>query len=266
MATTRRASGADGPNSPERSVARGARRGTYGVDAPYVPVLLGLGGVALIVYGAMTVSDSASNWFWVAFGLLYLAMAGSYVYTTLAGKFRAWNDELDRLSLRGDESVLDLGCGRGLLVNMVAARLVSGRAFGVDIWRSHDQSGNAEDTTRENATAEGVSDLVELRTADMRELPFDSGTFDLIVSNAAIHNIKTAEGRATAVREAYRVTKPGGRLAIGDLRHTKDHEHTLLQCGAVGVDRRSLGWRAWFGAPMWATHVVHASKPTSSPS
>lgn len=259
MATTQRK--ASDTKVDGASDARVAHRGTYGVDAPYVPALLGAGGLALVVYGALTLSSSASNAFWIAFGVLYLAMAVSYLYTTLAGKFRAWNDELDRLALRGDEQVLDMGCGRGLLVNMVARRLESGTAYGVDIWSSHDQSGNAEDTTRANAVAEGVSGRVELRTADMRELPFEDGTFDLIVSNAAIHNIKSAEERARAVREAYRVTKPGGRLALGDLRHTKDHARTLSECGAIQVERRSLGWRGWFGAPIWATRVVHATKP-----
>jgi arsenite methyltransferase len=260
MATAQRST-SNTNRSSRTSPAPGDHRGSYGVDAPYVPALLLIGGAALITYGALSLSASASNWFWVALGVLYVVMAVSYLYTTLAGKFRAWNAELDRLALVGDESVLDVGCGRGLLVTMVARRLVTGTAYGVDIWSTHDQSGNAEDTTRENARVEGVSDRVELRTADMRELPFDDGTFDLVVSNAAIHNIKVAGERARAVREAYRVTKPGGRLALGDLRHTKDHARTLGECGAVDVERRSLGWRAWFGAPIWATRVVHATKP-----
>jgi cyclopropane fatty-acyl-phospholipid synthase-like methyltransferase len=68
---------------------------------------------------------------------------------------------LDSLDLRGDEHVLDLGCGRGAVLLMAAQRLTIGRAVGVDLWKTSDQSGNAEAATRRNADAEGVADRVD---------------------------------------------------------------------------------------------------------
>ena len=58
----------------------------------------------------------------------------SFLYTTRRGKFLEWDRILDRLSLRGDEGVLDMGCGRGAVLTAVARRLTTGRVTGVDIW------------------------------------------------------------------------------------------------------------------------------------
>jgi arsenite methyltransferase len=60
-----------------------------------------------------------------------------------------------------------------------------------------------------------VADRVELDTGDMRQLPFADNTFDLIISNMALHNIPSAAGRRAAIDEAVRVLRPGGRLACG---------------------------------------------------
>jgi SAM-dependent methyltransferase len=192
-------------------------------------------------------------------GLYTLASATSYLYTTRRGKFAVWAEELQRL--KGDERLLDLGCGRGAVLLMAAGRLDKGRATGVDLWRTQDQSGNHEATTRANAEAEGVADRVELVTADMRGLPFGDGAFDVVVSSLAIHNIPDDEGRAQAVREAHRVLRPGGLMLIADFRHTPAYEETLRGLGVVDVRRRDAGWRFWYGGPWFATGLVEARKP-----
>jgi ubiquinone/menaquinone biosynthesis C-methylase UbiE len=122
-------------------------------------------------------------------GLFILAILGSYLYSTLRGKFIVWAGLLDTLDLRGDERILDMGCGRGAVLLMAAQRLTTGRAVGVDLWRSVDQSGNSPEATRRNAAAEGVADRVELHTGDMTALPFENDSFDVVVSSLAIHNI-----------------------------------------------------------------------------
>jgi ubiquinone/menaquinone biosynthesis C-methylase UbiE len=138
-------------------------------------------------------------------GLWLLLNAGTYTYTTRAGKFAVWAELLDRLQLKGDERLLDIGCGRGAVLLMAAQRLPRGRAVGVDVWSATDQSGNAEEVTRRNAALEGVAERIELHTADMRQLPFDDGSFDVVVSSLAIHNVPGAGQRAKALREAARV-------------------------------------------------------------
>jgi ubiquinone/menaquinone biosynthesis C-methylase UbiE len=131
----------------------------------------------------------------------------------------------------------------------------------VDLWRSGDQSGNSAEATRRNAAAEGVADRVELHTTDMRSLPFESDSFDLVVSNIAIHNIKGQLGREKAIEEAVRVLRPGGRVMIADLWATGMYRTHLAKLGLADVTRRNLGWRMWWSGPWLPTHLVTAVKP-----
>ncbi len=120
-----------------------------------------------------------------------------------------------------------------------------------------DQSGNAEQVTRRNAALEGVTDRVELHTADMRKLPFDDGSFDVVVSSLAIHNLPGAGERARALCEAARVLKPGGKLMIADVRYTRVYARELAACGLKITERRSLGVRFWYA---FAVRLVAAIK------
>ena len=172
-----------------------------------------------------------------------------------------WADLLDQLGLRGDERILDLGCGRGAVLLLAAQHLTTGRAVGVDLWRSGDQSGNAADATRRNAIAEGVADRVELHTADMTALPLEDDSFDVVVSSLAMHNIRGRAGREKALEEAVRVLRPGGRLMIADIWATRQYRTHLAKIGMNDIARRSLGWRFWWSGPWAPTRLVTATKP-----
>ena len=188
------------------------------------------------------------------------ASAALYIYATKAGKFEVWNRIFDELRLRGDETVLDMGCGRGAVLLAAAKRLPHGRAIGVDIWRP-DQTDNSPSATLANAKLENVADRIELHTADMTALPFDDNSVDVIVSSLAIHNIPTHAGRRSALNEAMRVLRPGGRLAIADLWETRQHADHLRERGWQNVRCRSVGWRMWYGGPWVSTRLVAATKP-----
>ena len=232
------------------------RKGTYGVDAPLVPLLMGVGAVISLALIPVTPLHSL----WPTCAILVLSLA-CYLHTTRRGKFVVWNELLDEARLRGNERILDLGCGRGAVLLLAADHLPQGCAVGVDIWSTTDQSGNAMAVTERNAATEGVADRVELHTADMRELPFAADGFDLIVSNVAIHNIQAPAGRERAIDEAWRVLRPGGRLLIADISNVGAYRRRLQALGAVDLHQRGLGWRMWWGGPWMRTGLVAATKP-----
>ena len=234
------------------------RRGAYGFDAPYAPLLMALGGACLLALAAWRLGSGDMNSTPRAIatfapgvaGLWLFLNAGFFVYTTRAGKFADWAELLDRLELKGDERLLDVGCGRGAVLLMAAQRLPRGRAVGVDIWSTKDQSGKAEQVTRRNAELEGVADRVELHTADMRQLPFADGSFDVVVSSLAIHNISGAGERARALREVARVmegrrVKEGIRAMIvpgsGLVRAQAEEEGIAQKLIEAGFDWRMAG-------------------------
>jgi arsenite methyltransferase len=239
------------------------RRGEYGYDAPY----------AVIIFGALAVASAIVALFcWregdvhvarpmTVYFAFFFANTVSFLYTTRRGKFIEWARILDRLQLRGDERVLDMGCGRGAVLTAVAGRLTTGRVTGIDIWSTHDQSGNAQGVTERNASIEGVADRVKIETGDMRALPFEDASFDLVVSSLAIHNIRGNADRRKAVTEGFRVLKPGGRMVVADIRATAVYGDALRTLGASNIERKRLGWRFWWGNPIAATTLLTASKP-----
>lgn len=233
--------------------------GRYGIDAPYVPLFMAAGVVACI---GIAVLASMPGW-WISAALLAVVLT-LYLHTSLRGKFVVWRELLHAQTWRGDERVLDLGCGRGAVLLMAAALVPRGHATGIDIWSSNDQSGNAMAVAASNARAEEVAERVELRTADMRELPFNDASFDLVVSNMAIHNIGAAAGRERAIDEAWRVLRPGGCLLIADISHTSQYRQRLIALGA-DAECRSLGWRMWWGVPWMSTSLVAACKRAVEP-
>jgi ubiquinone/menaquinone biosynthesis C-methylase UbiE len=225
------------------------RRGSYGIDAPYGPAFM----AAMTVF-YLVMAIISGRWRMFVPATFMLAVLGFYLHGTLRGKFVVWAGLLDQLHLRGDERILDLGCGRGAVLLMAAQHLTTGRAVGVDLWRSFDQSGNSLEATQRNAIAEGVADRVELHTANMTALPFADSSFDVVVSSVAIHNISRRADREKAIEEAVRVLRPGGRLMIADVRATRQYREQLARSGMNEVGRRRLGW-------LWPAPLVTATKP-----
>jgi arsenite methyltransferase len=191
-----------------------------------------------------------------------LAVAASYFYSTGPGKLSVWKGLLDELDLRGDEHVLDIGCGRGAVLISAARRLPRGRATGADIWRRRDQTGNSRAAAERNAAIEGVSERVEFGDADARDLPFPPGSFDVVLSNLAFSNIRGSEERARALREAVRVLRPGGRMRVVD-EHADGYASVLRSAGCVDVEVRRLDWRTWSGFPGHHFTLVSARKPAA---
>lgn len=229
--------------------------GKYGIDAPWLIIIPALLILASLVQAVLQQS------IWPLIGAVLIAGCCALGwYASRIGKFVVWARLLNRLGLRGDEQILDLGCGRGALLISAALRVPAGRAVGVDVWRA-DQSGNGPDATMHNASRAGVADRVEVHTSTMTALPFPDACFDLVISNVSVHNLKAGADRDTAIDEAVRVLRPGGRLLIADLRGTRQYQLRLEILGMAEVSRRDLGWRQWWSGPWLPTHLVSARKP-----
>ena len=235
-------------------MAAKVERADYGLDAPGVVRNIAIAGVAALLLAlAARMGLVPGVLVWRPAGNVEIAfpiarMAGGaavgflfgaawMVWGSRRGKLDEREKLLDRIAWRGDEQVLDVGCGRGLLLIGAAKRLKSGRATGVDIWQARDLSGNRPEAPLKNAEIEGVSERVQVETADMRRLPFPDASFDVVVSMAAIHNLDQAPDRAAAIREIARVLKPGASAVISDIRHHAQYLRTFQQSGCKEVRR-----------------------------
>jgi SAM-dependent methyltransferase len=144
-------------------------RGDYGFDGSLVG-LCTIGAAGVVLVGLAGLHRRAGRRWLSALdlsgALALLGIVVSYLHTTRRGKFAVWADLLDGLQLRGDEHVLDMGCGRGAILAMVAKLILAGQAVGLDRWTA-DQSGNRPGTTLRNLGTESVSERCALVTGDI---------------------------------------------------------------------------------------------------
>jgi len=233
----------------------------YGIDAPGVILNLLVIGTALIILGfvfpAIHLGNVTILWnqsaLWSGGGCL----TGGILMLLYAkwGKFRHRDKMLNMIPWRGDEQVLDVGTGRGLLLIGAARRLTSGSGTGIDVWSAKDLSGNSLARTETNVEVEGVKEKVTLKSEDARKLSFPDASFDVVLSNLCIHNIPDAEGRAHACREIARVLKPGGTALISDFIKTGSYQKIFAASG-LKVSRTGMNLLSF--PPL---RVIKAEKP-----
>jgi SAM-dependent methyltransferase len=217
----------------------------YGIDAPGVIRGLFLIGIACAVVAAVSPFhlrevrvDLRGFWFPA---VVFVGEAGLMLLYSLHGKFRHRDRMLKIANLRGDESVLDIGTGRGLLLVGAAKRLITGRAVGLDIWKASDLSGNAREKTERVLEQEGVADRCRLLERPAQETGLPDASFDVIVSNLCLHNISAKEERDAACREIVRLLKPGGVAIISDFRNTGQYAK-VFEAAGLKVRRSFHPW------------------------
>jgi arsenite methyltransferase len=238
----------------------------YGIDAPAVMrnffifgalcFLIGLLAPPVIRLGSVSLLSRTFYWpsgFLIAEGLLFL------LYVKF-GKFRHRDLMLSLHPWRGDENVLDVGCGRGLLLAGAAKRIASlagtGHVTGIDVWSSVDMGGNSAAATQRNLDLEGVSSRCTLVSQPAQDMSFPDASFDVILSNLCIHNIYDAPTRRRALTQIVRVLKPGGIALISDYKRTGEYAGAFRKAG-LNVEKR----RGSFLTTFPPLTVVVARKP-----
>lgn len=222
------------------------RKPNYGIDSPVIVATLSFLALASLLAGLR----AHTGWRWVGYGLgayFFLGAAGFLFYSKV-GKLGLRERLLDKIPWRGDERVLDVGCGRGLLTVGAAHRVPTGCVVGVDVWNPRAISGNRAESVRENATTEGVGPRVEAKEGDARKLPFEDGSFDVVVSNFVVHELQERSDREQMMREVARVLKPGGRVALVDFIFTDVCVEDLRKFGVEAERTRDGFLSFWISA------------------
>lgn len=145
---------------------------------------------------------------------------------------------LERLPLRGDETVLDAGCGTGRVSELLLGRLPEGRVIALDA------DPDMVRLAAEHLSAPDLADRVEVRQADLLRLDLD-GAVDAVLSTATFHWVLD---HPALFANLHRALRPGGRL--------------VAQCGGEGniADMRAAGDEVAATAP-YAEHFEGWSAP-----
>jgi SAM-dependent methyltransferase len=161
-------------------------------------------------------------------------------------------------ALQPGEAVIDLGSGAGFDCFLAAQQVgETGRVIGIDM--THEMLSKA----RANAAALGAAN-VEVRRGELEHLPVADNTADVIISNCVINLVPD---KAQVFREAYRVLKRGGRLAVSDVVNTAPLSEALkadpaLLCGCIGGAVPAAQIETWL-AEAGFTDILIAEKPES---
>jgi arsenite methyltransferase len=213
----------------------------YGIDAPGVIRNLIVCGIAVLLLGwfvpSLTIGPVTLllGQMAIAPGISLILGGVLMIVYAKVGKFRHRDRMLKMVDWKGNETVLDVGTGCGLLMIAAAKKLKSGKSVGIDIWSKKDLSGNSMHKTLRNAEIEGVRDRIDVQNGDATAMKFSDGCFDVVLSNLCIHNIPSRAARDQACREIVRVLKPGGKAVISDFIHTGDYMKAFKFADAEAV-------------------------------
>jgi arsenite methyltransferase len=236
-------------------------RVNYGIDAPNIMR-------NLIIFGALTVVvriiiPQLSDNIFLKYISYLIALVGTVFFILgitmfaygMTGKYRTRDLMLSKIKWTGNENVLDVGTGQGLLMNGAAKYLITGKSIGIDIWSSKDLSDNSINKTLQNAELEGVKDKIEIKNDDARNLIFVDNSFDVILSLLCIHNIEPKADQEKACFEIARVLKPNGTVLIGDYVPTTEYAKAFTKAGLKVKSSKQYFTTAY--ALMW---IVEATK------
>src|SRR5262245_23921565 len=143
---------------------------------------------------------------------------GGFIMARINRRTATW--AIDRLDVQPDDSVLEVGFGPGVGVQLLAQTVVTGRIAGIDC----SEEMVAQATVR-NAQAIAAR-RVDLRRGSAERLPFDDNTFQKAL---AINSLQVWPDAMAGLREMRRVMKIGGTVALCFNRHSGQPKHGLVE-------------------------------------
>ncbi len=183
-----------------------------------------VGIIGLIIALAGIFIDWSLSWVLLLVGVplsfVGLYIGASYIpmhYLLLRPRyfFNMWKQIFENEGFKGDEHLLDVGCGTGSVSINWAKLLKKGKVVGIDIYSG--MSGDSPAQAYRNAEIEGVIDRVEFKYGNVLEIPYPDNTFDIVTAGSVLHEIHEEENKIKAVKEILRVLKPGGKFITIEL-------------------------------------------------
>ncbi|MBN1148887.1 MAG: class I SAM-dependent methyltransferase [Anaerolineales bacterium] len=130
----------------------------------------------------------------------------------MAEKFgREYADKLAAGGFRRGK-IIDIGCGSGATGLVLAWRFVESEIVGIDLSEPLLRMAN------QRAAAAGLAERVRFEKADVQQIPYEDGAFDVAINANMVHLV---EDPVRMLNEIERVLAPGGRLFIADLRRSR---------------------------------------------
>jgi ubiquinone/menaquinone biosynthesis C-methylase UbiE len=172
---------------------------------------------------------------------------------------------LELAALKGDERLLDAGCGTGMMALRIAARYPGCAVHGIDL------SPKMIAVARRDAEKQSLP--VDLRAGSITDLPYPDDSFDVVITNIMYHHLDLAE-KQQAVAQIARVLKPGGRYVSAEFgprarnalqRRLAKGEYTLypshLTEAGLAIIYEELGVFAW-GKKVFYRVAIKQADPT----
>jgi SAM-dependent methyltransferase len=214
---------------------------SYRIEGSGPPLVLLPLGVAASQWEPL-IPRLSERWCTITLGGAYLGMIGSLeARGRTAGYLGVVRHLIQEAELRPGESVLEVGCGTGVLDRWLARHTGgANRIVGLDISRYLLREAMAL------ARQEGLEGVIEFREGRAEALPFPDSSFDVAMSSTVIQRVEADR----MLREMVRVIKPGGRVAVVGHAHDMPRWVNLALPAALKTRIEAPGWASDRGHPL----------------